>query len=310
MRPRLPLVTTAALKRAGPSAVPGAVLLGLVLLAAVFAGLIATHDPLAQDIPNRLRPPGRDFLFGTDSFGRDVFSRVVHGARLSLYVATASVVLGMAIGASIGVVSGYAGGRVDLLVQRLADVMLGFPPLALAIIVVVALGASAASVIAGIALAVVPQAARMARSGVLSVKEETYVSAARALGAGPVRTVLGHVLPNSLGATLAYAAGYFGTALIAEAALSFVGLGVPPPYPSWGRMLHEGARQYLEAAPWLTVFPGAALSVTVLGFVLLGDGLRDMLDPRSVGAGGAMAPQGRAGRRQPPSPPSGHRLDH
>ncbi|HLE81433.1 MAG TPA: ABC transporter permease [Dehalococcoidia bacterium] len=265
--------------RRSPLAAVCAAILIVAALAAVFADAVATHDPLAQDIPNRLKPAGGDFLLGTDNFGRDVFSRIVHGSQISLYVAVMSVLAGTVLGTSLGMASAYLAGWVDLVAQRVVDASLGFPLLVLTVVIVVALGASTHTVVFAIAVALMPQMVRLSRSRALSVKEEAYVMAARAAGASLPRIVLKHILPHSLGPIIAHATGWVGAALVAESALSFLGLGVPPPYPSWGGMLQEG-RQYLEVAPWLTVLPGLALTITVLSFALLGDALRDELDPR------------------------------
>lgn len=258
-----------------------AVLLLMVLVAA-FADIIATHDPVVQDIPSRLRPPGTEHYFGTDSFGRDTFSRVIHGTRLSLYVGVASVCLSLVLGTVLGILSAYIGGRTDLMFQRLIDALLAFPSLILVLLLVTALGPSVNNVVIAVVIAITPQLVRIARSQALSVTQETYVLAARATGAPVSRVVLRHILPNSLTPVVVQATGYAEQAIFAEAALSFLGLGVPPPTPSWGRLLHEGAFGFLEAAPWLTLFPGLALSVTVFAFALLGDALRDILDPRLV----------------------------
>jgi len=265
--------------RRTPLAATCAAILIITALAALFPDAIAPHDPLAQDIPNRLKPPGGEFFLGTDNFGRDVFSRIVHGSRISLYVAVMSVLAGTVLGTLLGMASAYLGGWVDLVIQRAIDTFMGFPLLVLAVVMVVALGESTHTVVIALAVVLTPQMARLSRSRALSVKEETYIAAARATGAGLPRIVLKHILPHSLGPILAYATGWVGAALVAESALSFLGLGVPPPYPSWGGMLQEG-RQYLEVAPWLTVLPGLALTITVLSFALLGDALRDALDPR------------------------------
>lgn len=263
-----------------PLALACGIILIVIVFLAIFADFLPLHNPLQQDIPNRLQSPGQEFLFGTDNFGRDIFSRIIYGSRSSLYIAITSVALGMFLGTLIGISSAYRGGWIDLVFQRVVDTLLGFPMLMLAVFVVVALGPSAHAVMAAIAIAVIPQIVRLARSRVLSVKEETFVLAARAIGASPMRIVLRHILPHSICPVLAYATGYIGTALIAESALSFLGLGVPPPYPSWGGMLQEGW-VYLETAPWLAIFPGIILSITVFSFVFLGDILRDLLDPRT-----------------------------
>jgi len=254
----------------------------LVVIAslAIFADFVSPHDPLVQDISSRLKPPGQEFFFGTDNFGRDVFSRVIHGSRSSLYMAITSIFVGTVLGTLIGAASAYRGGWFDLVFQRLVDTLLGFPLLVLAVIMVVALGTSTHAVTIAIAVGLVPQMARLSRSRALSVREETFVLAARAIGAPPLHVMLKHILPHIIAPVLAYATGYVSAALITESALSFLGLGVPPPHPSWGGMLQEG-RLYLEAAPWLTIFPGIALSITAFSFALLGDVLRDMLDPRS-----------------------------
>jgi peptide/nickel transport system permease protein len=259
--------------------------LGLLLIVAVavFAPLIATHDHLAQDIPNRLHPPSSEFLFGTDNLGRDQFSRVVYGARVSLYVGLVSVVLGTLIGTALGITSAYFGGRLDLGLQRFIDALQGIPSLVLVMALVVALGASLNNVTLAIALSLITRTTRLARSQALSVKQADYVLAARSIGATPLRIMVRYVTFNSLTPVIVLATGFLGAAIVTEAGLSFLGLGVPPPHPSWGRMLEFGARGYQEAAPWLTIFPGVALTITVFGFNLFGDALRDTLDPRLRG---------------------------
>jgi len=254
-------------------------LIGIVFLA-LFADLLPLQDPLAQNIPSQFESPGYESFFGTDNFGRDVFSRVIYGSRPSLYIAITSVVLGTLLGTLIGMISAYRGGWIDLVSQRVVDMLLGFPILVLAVFIVVALGPSAHAVMIAIAVAVMPQMVRLSRSRALAVREETFILAARAIGASPLRIVLRHILPHTISPVLTYATGYIGTALVAESALSFLHLGVPPPYPSWGAMLYEGWI-YLEAAPWLTIFPGIVLSITAFSFVFLGDALRDILDPRT-----------------------------
>lgn len=259
-------------------ALAGAFLVVAVLLAA-FADVVAPLDPVAQDIPNRLTPPGWGFPLGTDNFGRDVLSRVIHGFRAALSVGVASVIAGTALGLVIGGASAYLGGWVDLATQRLVDAFLGFPLLVLAVVIVAALGSSTPTVVLAISIALAPQVARLTRASALSVRGRPHVVAARSIGAGMPRILFRHILPHSLGPVLAYVTGFVSTALVAESSLSFLGLGVPPPSPSWGGMLQEG-RQFLEAAPWLVIFPGLALSVTALSFVAVGDALRDVLDPR------------------------------
>jgi peptide/nickel transport system permease protein len=265
-----------ALARAKPLAAIAASGLMMMLLVALLADVIATHDPLQQTV-RILQSPSAGHYFGTDDLGRDVFSRVVHGARSTLFVGFLALALATVSGVAIGTVSAYRGGAFDLLAQRFVDVFLGFPFLVAALIIVVALGPSSTSAAFAIALALAPQIARLSRAAVLSTKEEGYVEAARASGAGPARIIWRHLLPNSFPPILAQITGYLGTAVVAETALSFLRLGVPPPDPSWGRMLQEGVQQYFEVAPWATIFPGLALAITVLSAALLGDQLRELL---------------------------------
>ena len=261
----------------------GAAVLIVLVLAAVFAPVIVTHDPLWQHVPSRLTPPGGEYLLGSDTFGRDTFSRIVYGSRTSLYVGLLSVAIGAVAGTLIGIASGYLGGRVDILIQRVVDALMGFPSLVLALLMVVALGASLQNVTLAIAMTFVPRMTRLARSSALSIKQEVYVLASQAIGAGAVRVILRHILPNSLAPVFVLATGYLGTAVVAEASLSFLGLGVPPPAPSWGGMLELAARERMESAPWLAIFPGLALSIVVFSFAFFGDALRDAFDPRLRG---------------------------
>ena len=247
-----------------------AAVVALAVLAALLAGVLAPADPLAQDTARRLEAPSADFLLGSDNFGRDVLSRVLHGTRTALAVAVGGVATGAVVGAAVGLASAYRGGWLDLAVQRVVDALLGFPLLALAVVVVVSLNVSVWSVAAAIALVLAPQAARLARSSALTVRSAGYVASAVTIGASPARVLLRHVLPHSLGPVLVYATGFVATALATEAALSYLGLGAPPPTPSWGSMLNEG-REFLETAPWLTLTPAAALATTAAAFALLGD---------------------------------------
>ncbi len=262
-----PLPFALSLSKSAPAAV-----IALALAAALLAGVLAPADPLAQDTARRLEAPSADYLLGSDNFGRDVLSRVLHGTRTALAVAVGGVATGAVVGAAVGLATAYRGGWLDLTVQRVVDALLGFPLLALAVVVVASLGVSTLSVAAAIALALAPQAARLARSSALSVRASGHVAAAVTIGAGPLRVLLRHVLPHSLTPVLVYATGFVATALAAEAALSYLGLGAPPPTPSWGGMLNEG-REFLETAPWLTLAPAAALAATAAAFALLGDAL-------------------------------------
>lgn len=266
--------------RKKPLGAAGAGVLLALLITAIFADFIAPYDPILQDVPYRLRSPDESFWFGTDIYGRDVFSRIVYGARISLYVGMLSVIIGTLAGLLFGISSGYLGGSFDLWVQRIMDALMGFPPIVLALILIVALGPSLNSVTIAIAITYMPRVARLARSSALAIKEEAYVDAARTIGCTTWRIMLRHVTPNSLTPVFVLATGQLGNAIVAEATLSFLGLGVPPPHPSWGGMLQFGARGYLESAPWLTMFPGLALSSVVFAFALFGDALRDVLDPR------------------------------
>ena len=260
----------------------GALVLIVVAIAAAFPDLLTSVAPLDQDVPNRLRGPGTSFLFGTDGSGRDVFSRVVHGARVSLYVGVAAVAVSAVAGTGLGITSAAIGGKLDLILQRFVDAILGIPFLLLAVVVVVSLGSSVNSVVIALAFAYTPQVARLARATAMSVMAEPYVLAARLEGASIRRVMARHLLPNTYSPVLAQATGFFGSALVAEAVLSFLGLGVPPPDPSWGRMIQEGSRLYLEVAPWLTIIPGLVLTVTVLAFLFVADAVRDLLDPREA----------------------------
>ena len=266
--------------RRKPLGAISAVVLILLILIAIFAPVIATHDPILQSGPERLQAPSSDHWMGTDNLGRDVFSRVVFGARISLEVGFFAIGLGTAFGLVIGVMSGYLGGKLDLVVQRFVDVLMGFPFIVLAMILVVALGASLWNVAIALSVAIVPRVIRLSRSSTLMVKEEMYVMAAQTIGVSLPRMVFVHILPNTLGPVFVLVTGALGGVIVAEAGLAFLGLGIPPPAPSWGGMLNVGARGYMEAAPWMVIFPGLALSSVVFTFALLGDALRDVLDPR------------------------------
>ncbi|HKV16974.1 MAG TPA: ABC transporter permease [Reyranella sp.] len=263
-----------------PLGAVGAVIVTLFVLTAVFADFIAPVDPTATNAKFSLAPPGGMFLLGADFMGRDMFSRIIHGARISLAVGVGAMGLGVMIGIAVGLTSGYLGGWVDLALQRVMDIMQALPLLVMAIIMAASLGPSLRNTIIAIAIPLVPNVARVVRSSTLSLREQPFVEAARAVGMGELRIAVRHVLPNTLAPLIVLATAQLGSAILVEASLSFLGLGVPEPHPSWGRMLSESAAEYVRTAPWLVIWPGVAISLTVFGTNLLGDALRDLLDPR------------------------------
>jgi peptide/nickel transport system permease protein len=260
-----------------PVAIIGGALVAAVLLVAAAAPVLAPYDPVSQ-IAKPLLPPGREYIAGTDEFGRDELSRLIHGARVSLYVGALAVLLALALGGTSGVVAGFRGGVVDDATMRVMDVLLSLPPFVMAIAVTAVLGPSMTNVMVAIGLVYSPTFARVARGPTLAVVQRPFIEAARALGAPGTRIVLRHVLPNVTAPILVQATVSLSQAILLEAALSFLGLGTQPPTPSWGLML-SNARQYMLIDPWIAVLPGFAIALTVLGFNLLGDGLRDLLDP-------------------------------
>ena len=270
--------------RKKPLGAAGGVVTVLIVLTAVFANQLQTYDPIATEAAQTLAPPGGEHWLGTDHLGRDIYSRIVHGARVSLIVGVASTLLGSVLGGIIGLLSGYAGGKTDLITQRVMDILQGLPLLVLALVVSAALGPSIQNVILAISVPIIPRAARVIRSSVLSIREMQYVEAARALGLKHARIAFRHILPNTVGPFIVLCTAQLGSAILVEAALSFLGLGVPEPYPSWGRMLSVSAAEYAQKAPHLVIFPGLAISLAVFGSNLLGDALRDTLDPRLRGA--------------------------
>ncbi len=261
----------------------GAFMLGSVILAALFAPLVARYDTNAQDYQRRLEGPSLSHFMGTDEFGRDLWARVVHGARISLLVGFASVLIGATIGLALGVFSGYAGGIVDDVIQRVVEVMLSLPGIFLALALVATLGSGLDKLIIAFTLIYVPRTLRVIRGAVLSTKQNSYIDAAKAIGARPMRIMSRHILPNVMAPYLILASGLLANAILIEATLSYLGLGVPPPHPSWGRMLANSVAQYAAAAPWMVIFPGLAITWLVLGFNLLGDTIRDAWDPRLRG---------------------------
>ncbi|MBM3648256.1 MAG: ABC transporter permease [Alphaproteobacteria bacterium] len=260
-------------------AVGGLIVVAFVLTAA-FANVIAPVDPLSTNSRASLAAPSSTFWLGADFMGRDMFSRIVYGARISLAVAVGATALGFLIGIAIGLASGFLGGWFDLATQRLMDILQALPLLVLALVMAASLGPSLENTIIAIAVALVPNVARVVRSSTLSLREQPFVEAARAVGMGEVRIAVRHVLPNTMAPLIVLATAQLGSAILTEASLSFLGLGIPEPYPSWGRMLSESAAEYVRTAPWLVIFPGVAISLTVFGTNLLGDALRDIFDPR------------------------------
>jgi len=258
----------------------GALIMALFVFAAAFAPVITAYDPLTTDAAVSLARPGAAHWLGCDFMGRDVYSRIVYGARISLAVGIGSTLLGSALGILIGLPSGYLGGWVDLLAQRLVDILQALPLLVLALVMAAALGPSLENVIIAIAIPLIPYVARVVRSNTLVLRELPFVEAAKAVGMSELRIAVRHVLPNTMAPLIVLATAQLGSAILTEASLSFLGLGIPEPYPSWGRMLSESAAEYVRTAPWLVIFPGIAISLVVFGTNLLGDALRDLLDPR------------------------------
>lgn len=266
--------------RRHPVGAAGAALIAAMLLVAAAAEWAAPYDPLATNFGAMFVPPGRAHWFGSDAFGRDVLSRVIFGARTALLVGFGASVLGATVGAVVGVVSAYFGGLTDLTVQRLVDILISFPIIIVAMAIVAIIGVGTGKLVAAIALSFLPRAARVLRSSALSVREMVYVEAARALGCSHARTIFRHMAPNVMAPYLVMLSAFLGQAILLEASLSFLGLGVSEPTPAWGLMLRGAAVDFLQRAPWLAVFPGLAISITVLAFNVLGDSLRDALDPR------------------------------
>ena len=259
----------------------GASVVGALLIVALLAPLLAPQDPLRQDLYNRLQSPSITHPLGTDDFGRDILSRVIFGSRISLRIGLISISVALLAGSAIGLVAGYRGGVVDSLSMRFMDILLAFPSILLAIAIVAIIGPGIENVMIAVSIVMVPQFARLVRSSALSVREMAYIEAARALGSGELRLMLRGVLPNCLAPLIVQTTLSLGTAMLDAAGLSFLGLGAQPPTPEWGSML-SGGRELLLKAPWVMAFPGMAIFIVVLGLNLLGDGLRDALDPRRL----------------------------
>ena len=264
-----------------PTTLAGVILCAIVLAGALLAPWLAPHDPLEQNIIDRLAGPGSDYLLGTDQFGRDVLSRLLWGARVSLLVSFLSIASAVVIGGAIGMISGYVGGRFDLVIMQMMDVLLSFPSLILGMIMVALLGSSITNLVIAIALTAIAPFARIARAPVLVLKERAFIEAGRALGFSHLRILLVHVLPNIVTDLLVMGTLWMATAVRTEASLSFIGLGVKPPTPTWGGMMRDGFENILDSA-WLCIWPGLAILVLVLGLNLVGDGLCDVTDPKAI----------------------------
>ena len=263
-------------------AVAALLLLGLVFMA-LFAEAIAPYGPLEQDYSAVLAAPTRDHIMGTDNLGRDIWSRIIHGSRISLAVGIGAVTIGTFLGMCVGLASGYAGRTFDLVTQRIMDAWLAFPGLIFVLTIIAALGPGLKQTIFAIGIGFIPATSRIVRSSVLSLKERDYVEAARTIGAGNVRIASRHILPNLMPTVIILSSISMAGAVLAEATLSFLGVGVPPPAPAWGSMLSGTARVYFLSAPWFAIWPGVFISLTVLSWNLAGDAVRDILDPRLRG---------------------------
>jgi peptide/nickel transport system permease protein len=266
--------------RTKPLGAAGAAIILAMLLVAASAGMLAPYDAYHADYGSQFARPSAEHWFGTDEFGRDLMSRIMYGARIALFVGFTASFAGCTIGGLLGVISAYLGGKVDLLLERVMDILLAFPQLILALAIASILGPAVQNVVIAIAIPIIPRAARVVRATALAVKENVYVEAVNALGASRRRVVLRHIVPNVVAPYIILLTAQLGGAILAEAALSYLGLGAAEPTPSWGLMLSGSALSYAEKAPWIPVFPGIAISLGVFGFNLFGDSLRDALDPK------------------------------
>ena len=269
--------------RRKPLGAASAALIALIVLTAIFADVLAPYDPLAAQPEIRLSPPSWEHPFGTDDIGRDVFSRIIYGSRISLWVGLLAVGIGTVAGMIIGLLCGYCEGRTDLLLQRIMDGIQAIPGLVLALAIVSVLTPNTTNAMLAIAMVIIPGNSRIVRGAVLAAKQNRYVEAAHAIGCRHPRIILSHILPNVTAPILVVASIWLGNAILIEASLSFLGVGTQPPTPSWGLMLSSSGRAFMEQAPWLALFPGLAISLSVLGFNLFGDTLRDAWDPKLRG---------------------------
>lgn len=258
----------------------GAALVLLVLFVAIFAGTLQNFDPIQPHYADRLTGPSSTYWLGTDQFGRDLYSRLLHGIRISMLVGFSAITIASVAGGVIGIIVGYRGGVLDLIVERFVDILMAFPTIIMAMIVVTALGTSLLTLIFAIALVQSPNISRITRSVTLSIRERQYVDAARAIGASDARLVFRHILPNTLSPWIVIATAELGTAILTESTLSFLGIGIQEPNASLGTMLTGVAQQYRAEAPWMVIWPGVAISIAVFGLNMFGDAMRDLLDPR------------------------------
>ncbi len=263
-----------------PVGVAGLGVVFLMVFAAIFAPYLTSYDPVINQYEFILTPPGAEFFLGTDQFGRDIFTRILYGARTALFVGFTAATVGAVGGLVLGVASAYFGGMFDLIFQRIMDVFMAFPLIILALAVVATLGSGTENVIIAITIPFIPQCARVVRSNALAIREIPYVDAARALGFGHARIILRHMVPNVMAPFLILFTAFVGQAILLEASLSYLGMGVQEPTPAWGLMLQGGAEEYAESAPWVAIWPGVAISLAVFGFNLFGDAMRDTLDPK------------------------------
>jgi peptide/nickel transport system permease protein len=266
--------------RKQPLASFGALIVIAMIIMAVFADVITSVDPEENNLEFMLTAPGEMFFLGTDQFGRDLLTRIIFGARTALFVGFTCAIVGSTFGLVLGVASAYFGGMFDLIIQRVVDVIMAFPLIILALAVVATLGPGVENVIIAITIPFIPQCARVVRSNALAIREIPYVDAARALGFGHMRIILRHMVPNVMAPFLIMLTSFLGQAILLEASLSYLGMGVQEPTAAWGLMLQGGAEEYAESAPWVAVWPGIAISLAVFGFNLFGDGVRDTLDPK------------------------------
>jgi peptide/nickel transport system permease protein len=268
------------LMRRKPLGAAGAIIVIIMILTAIFADLVSPYNPEANSFADMTQAPSWAHWLGTDQFGRDVLARIIYGARTALFVGFASALVGGAIGLVLGVGSAYFGGRIDLIFQRVMDIFMAFPLIIMALAVVSIFGTGAQNVVIAITIPFIPRCARVVRSSALAIREVPYIDAARANGFGHSRIILRHMAPNVMAPFLIMITAFVGQAILLEASLSYLGLGVQEPTPAWGLMLQGGAEEYALSAPWMAIFPGLAITLAVFGFNLFGDALRDVLDPK------------------------------